>query len=43
MNLYIPVKFKKAKNIIDLKNQNTNITLHYFNTTPIEGLLTYQI
>lgn len=38
MNLYIPVKFKKTKNIIDLKNQNTNITLHYFNTTPIEGL-----
>mgnify|MGYP001398161953 CR=1 FL=1 len=38
MNLYIPVKYKKARNIIDLKSQNTNITFHYFNTTPIEGL-----
>jgi len=38
MNLYIPVKYKKARNVIDLKSKNTNITFHYFNTTPIEGL-----
>ena len=28
----------ERKNVIDLKSQNTNITFHYFNTTPIEGL-----